>query len=219
MVEQGQYGAAPSRLGAGLEVTCWCESRIVIVPKSDVAAGRTRSCGLPRCNEEWFTAWMTARKAGPKRVAPVPHSPDVVEAEEARGELMADEPITETPRVIPTTYGKFLAVARPGAEFRIGVIGETEAEAVELYAEAVLRWRALRDRQERAEAHPKVDEAEAAQCRAECRYPGCDLHVVSPGAWRCSAEAKSLGRKRRPGHVWCSLTTGAWKAHQGRGVG
>lgn len=40
------------------------------------------------------------------------------------------------PRVIPTAYGKYLAVARPGFPIRIGVIGDTEAAAIEEFRAA-----------------------------------------------------------------------------------
>lgn len=33
-----------------LPVTCWCERRIVHLPASEIAAGRTASCGRPRCH-------------------------------------------------------------------------------------------------------------------------------------------------------------------------
>lgn len=34
-----------------LEVECWCRHAIVLVPPSDVRAGRTRSCGRAWCKE------------------------------------------------------------------------------------------------------------------------------------------------------------------------
>lgn len=32
-----------------MEVTCWCEEQIVWVTRSEVKAGRTRACKLPKC--------------------------------------------------------------------------------------------------------------------------------------------------------------------------
>jgi hypothetical protein len=34
-----------------LSVECWCRSNIVLVSQPDVMRGRTRTCGLARCNE------------------------------------------------------------------------------------------------------------------------------------------------------------------------
>ena len=35
-----------------LPTTCWCESAMVFVPRADVLAGRTRTCGLDGCTAE-----------------------------------------------------------------------------------------------------------------------------------------------------------------------
>lgn len=35
-----------------LQVTCWCEARLVLVDQARVVAGRTGSCGRPGCTEQ-----------------------------------------------------------------------------------------------------------------------------------------------------------------------
>jgi hypothetical protein len=52
---RGERVTVDRRLGSRfdrerLPVTCWCERRIVHLPASEIAAGRTASCGRPRCH-------------------------------------------------------------------------------------------------------------------------------------------------------------------------
>ena len=35
--------------GDTLDVTCWCEAEVLTIPKAEVLAGLTRSCGAPEC--------------------------------------------------------------------------------------------------------------------------------------------------------------------------
>lgn len=51
----GPYSGARARLDyqhadGTVDITCWCERKIVTVTLSDVAAGQTRSCGRPTCH-------------------------------------------------------------------------------------------------------------------------------------------------------------------------
>lgn len=46
------YAVQPQTDVEVLAVTCWCEGSVVGVPRDDVLAGRTGSCGAPRCKEE-----------------------------------------------------------------------------------------------------------------------------------------------------------------------
>jgi hypothetical protein len=64
------------------------------------------------------------------------------------------------PRIIPTAYGKYLAVSRSGDDPAIGVIGDTEDEARQLFSKAVERILELRELaiQENAEAERGKDE-------------------------------------------------------------
>lgn len=53
--------------------------------------------------------------------------------------------VTLRPQVIPTTYGKFLAVSPPDCRYRIGVIEDTAADAIRAWHEARQRWEAIGD--------------------------------------------------------------------------
>jgi hypothetical protein len=57
---------------------------------------------------------------------------------EGRGVIMALLEIS--PRIMQRTCGGWLAVAPPGAVFRIGETGETEQQAVERFHEAWRQW-------------------------------------------------------------------------------
>lgn len=48
-----------------------------------------------------------------------------------------------TPSLLPLHGGGWLAYSPPGATFRIGVTGQSEAEAVAAFAETWAHWRAL----------------------------------------------------------------------------
>lgn len=48
---------------------------------------------------------------------------------------------TPKPKVLATSYGKYLALAPYGATFKIGVIGQTESDAARKFCESYGRWR------------------------------------------------------------------------------
>lgn len=39
------------RIDERLQVVCWCQLTVGLVPKTTILAGRTFSCGLPSCRE------------------------------------------------------------------------------------------------------------------------------------------------------------------------
>ncbi len=67
-----------------------------------------------------------------------------------------DEIAAVKPRLIETTYGKWLAVSRPRSAFRFGVIGDTEEDATHRFAEARDAWCAIAARPDGVEDTPAV---------------------------------------------------------------
>ena len=45
-----RHGHRKAFSGERLAVTCWCEATVLYLPASEIAAGRTASCGEPRCH-------------------------------------------------------------------------------------------------------------------------------------------------------------------------
>jgi hypothetical protein len=70
--------------------------------------------------------------------------------------LTTEAILATEPRLIPTAYGSWLAISQPGSRLRIGVIGETEEDALQRFAVEREAWRVLHERGD--QPTPEVDQ-------------------------------------------------------------
>jgi hypothetical protein len=70
--------------------------------------------------------------------------------------LTTEAILATEPRLIPTSYGRWLAVSQPGSRLRIGVIGDTEEDALQRFAAEREAWRAIHEQQD--QPSPVVDQ-------------------------------------------------------------
>jgi len=70
--------------------------------------------------------------------------------------LTTEAILATEPRLIQTTYGRWLAVSQPGSQLRIGVIGETEEDARQRFVDEREAWRALHEQED--QPTPEADQ-------------------------------------------------------------
>jgi hypothetical protein len=70
--------------------------------------------------------------------------------------LTTEAILATEPRLIPTSYGRWLAISQPGSRLRIGVIGDTEEDARQRFAAEREAWRVLHEQED--QPTPEVDE-------------------------------------------------------------
>jgi hypothetical protein len=63
--------------------------------------------------------------------------------------LTTEAILAAEPQLIPTAYGRWLAISQPGSRLRIGVLGETEEDARQRFAAEREAWRVLHEREDR----------------------------------------------------------------------
>jgi hypothetical protein len=63
--------------------------------------------------------------------------------------LTTEAIVATEPQLIPTAYGRWLAISQPGSRLRIGVLGETEEDARQRFAAEREAWRVLHEREDR----------------------------------------------------------------------
>ena len=59
--------------------------------------------------------------------------------------LTTEAILATNPQLIPTSYGRWLAVSEPGSRLRIGVVGDTEEDALRRFAAEREAWRLLHE--------------------------------------------------------------------------
>jgi hypothetical protein len=70
--------------------------------------------------------------------------------------LTTEAILATEPQLIPTTYGRWLAISQPGSQLRIGVLGDTEEDARQQFAAEREAWRLLHERGD--QPSPEVDQ-------------------------------------------------------------
>jgi hypothetical protein len=63
--------------------------------------------------------------------------------------LTTEAILATNPQLIPTDYGCWLAISQPGSRLRIGVVGETEEDALRQFAAEREAWRRLHEQPSR----------------------------------------------------------------------
>jgi hypothetical protein len=63
--------------------------------------------------------------------------------------LTTEAILATNPQLIPTAYGRWLAISQPGSGLRIGVIGDTEEDALRRFAAEREAWRLLHEQSDR----------------------------------------------------------------------
>ena len=59
--------------------------------------------------------------------------------------LTTEAILATNPQLIPTDYGRWLAISQPGSGLRIGVIGDTEEDALRQFAAEREAWQLLHE--------------------------------------------------------------------------